>query len=90
MKHPGVADSSRNQMAGNIVKMSWRNSQLGLKIQPSPCSTQENKVLQMPFKLHIYFCTYLLLPHLFWKAGKRKMKEYNYFTLYIEHLFRRQ
>lgn len=83
MKHPSEAGPFRNQMAGNIVKIPWRNSQFGLKIRPSSCSTQENKVFQMPCQLHIYFCTYLLVLHLFWKAGKQKVKEYNYYTLFV-------
>lgn len=83
MNHSSEAGSFRNPMAGNIVKMSWRNSQFGSKIRPSPCSAQENKRLQMPHKLQVYFCAYPLLPHLFWKAGKRKVKENDYYALFV-------
>lgn len=37
----------------------------------------------MPCKLHTYFCTYPLLPHLFRKAGKLKVKGYNYYILFV-------
>lgn len=83
MKHPSEAAPFRNQMAGNPVQMSWRNNQFGLKIRPSPCSTQKNKVLQMPHQLHIYSCSYPLVLHLFGKARKQKVKEYNYYTLFV-------
>lgn len=83
MEYHSEASSFRNQVAGNVVKMSWKSSRSVLKIRPLPCSTQENKVLQMPGKLHIYFCTYPLLPHLFGKAEKPKVKGYNYYSIFV-------